>query len=56
MFTELDYRILEFVLQSSDPVPSHQLAMACDVSVNTVHTEIALLNQELNTHAIFIRM
>lgn len=56
MFTELDYRILEFVLQSSDPVPSHQLAMACDVSVNTVRTEIDLLNQELDTHGICIRM
>ena len=50
MFTEVDYKILELVLQSPEPVPSRQLALVCDVSINTIRTEIDLLNQELAAH------
>ena len=56
MFTEVDYKILELVLQSPEPVPSRQLALVCDVSINTIRTEIDLLNQELAAHGVCIRM
>lgn len=56
MFTELDYKILELVLQSPEPVPSRQLALVCDVSINTIRAEINLLNQELAAHGVCIRM
>lgn len=56
MMTELDHKILELVLQADTPISSKRLAAICDVSVNTIRSEIDLLNREAGRHGYCIRM
>lgn len=56
MITELDQKILETVLQAAEPVPSWQIALNCNVSINTIRNEISVLNQEIAAQGICIKM
>lgn len=54
--TELDYKILELVLGTNTPISSKHLAASCDVAVNTIRSEIDLLNRDAERHGFRICM
>lgn len=54
MLNELDTKILKILFEEKTPVPSRDLALRCDVAINTLRKEIALLNEMAEQHGFRI--
>ena len=54
MLSELDWKILKFILNEKKPVSNRELALSCNVAINTVRKEIGLINREAEKHGFSI--
>jgi hypothetical protein len=54
MLNELNIKILQSLMEAKEPISSKDLAVHCDVAVNTLRKEIGLLNEIIEPHGFHI--
>ncbi len=54
MINEMDRKILQILLESGGPVTNQELALQCNVSINTIRKEITLINRDTQEHGFII--
>ena len=50
MLNHLDRKILKYIMEEKHPVSNKELALSCNVAINTIRKEIALINEEMEKH------
>lgn len=54
MLNNLDHKILMYILEEKRPISNKELALQCDVAINTIRKEIGLINEEAEKHGFYI--
>lgn len=54
MLNHLDRKILKYIMEEKHPVSNKELALSCNVAINTIRKEIALINEEMEKHGVSI--
>ena len=54
MLNNLDHKILMYILEEKRPISNKELALQCDVAINTIRKEISLINEEAEKHGFYI--
>ena len=52
MLNHLDRKILKYIMEEKHPVSNKELALSCNVAINTIRKEIALINEEMEKHGV----